>query len=409
MLQFCTDVHNTCNDSNTLVSPAPGYPTQPAKPPSVPQENPSKAEQELEKIKTAADDIKCDLITAPYFADCVQVGTNKIDVKEYKVDHDHVVGMSLQYGATTSRINHIQTETKPMEAMRYYDLLIHGYMRQIEHDLQLIPDDIKALCIAFHYKFLVYNEYCTVKYMKKFDAPRLLIQSCPSKQNDSRDIPFGGRLVSRVPINTNHKLKVKIQMGDTLNNCHLEDDEFVCVANNSYYASVTDELDLKEGDEYIIMQTTPSGWWYGVNDEGEDGWVPSNYLDRKDADHGEIIFGVTTHPDLFFNTPPMQHPFKHVGAAHVIYRASKSDVLIEVIRGKTQSKAHIMSPNCSATKGAFDIWIEDHVLRIGRVNGALLTKDKGVNILVNMDYYFAMAFTATDKKIISFEISGDFV
>eukprot|EP01083_Nonionella_stella_P029389 80913_1 len=95
--------------------------------------------------------MEIDLIAAPYFTDCVQVGTSKIDVKEYKVDNSNLSNMlhkdfnalELQYGATTSQINHIQTETKPMEATRYYDLLIHGYMRQIEHDLKLIPDDIK--------------------------------------------------------------------------------------------------------------------------------------------------------------------------------------------------------------------------------------------------------------------------
>jgi len=61
------------------------------------------------------------------------------------------------------------------------------------------------------------------------------------------------------------------------------DEEFRCRAINDYYASVTDELDLKEGQEYTIMQTSPSGWWYAVNADGEDGWVPSNYLERIDG------------------------------------------------------------------------------------------------------------------------------
>jgi flagellar motor protein MotB len=62
----------------------------------------------------------------------------------------------------------------------------------------------------------------------------------------------------------------------------MEEQEFRCRAINDYYASVTDELDLKEGAYYTIMQTSPSGWWYAVNDDGEDGWVPSNYLERVD-------------------------------------------------------------------------------------------------------------------------------
>jgi len=64
------------------------------------------------------------------------------------------------------------------------------------------------------------------------------------------------------------------------------DEEFTCRAINDYYASVTDELDLKEGQDYTIMQTSPSGWWYAVNADGEDGWVPSNYLERLDGGGG---------------------------------------------------------------------------------------------------------------------------
>ncbi len=68
----------------------------------------------------------------------------------------------------------------------------------------------------------------------------------------------------------------------------MADEEFRCRAINDYYASVTDELDLKEGGSYTIMQTSPSGWWYAVNDDGEDGWVPSNYLERVDEEGGDV-------------------------------------------------------------------------------------------------------------------------
>ena len=51
----------------------------------------------------------------------------------------------------------------------------------------------------------------------------------------------------------------------------MAEEEFQCRAINDYYASVTDELDLKEDATYTIMQTSPSGWWYAVNSDGEDG------------------------------------------------------------------------------------------------------------------------------------------
>ena len=49
------------------------------------------------------------------------------------------------------------------------------------------------------------------------------------------------------------------------------DGDFMCRAINDYYASVTDELDLKEGDKYIIKKTSPSGWWFAENNDGEEG------------------------------------------------------------------------------------------------------------------------------------------
>jgi len=88
--------------------------------------------------------------------------------------------------------------------------------------------------------------------------------------------------------------------------------EFQCRAINDYYASVTDELDLKEGQHYTIMQTSPSGWWYAVNDDGEDGWVPSNYLERiDDADGaqggqggGQAPQAQEEEPQQQYNDPP---------------------------------------------------------------------------------------------------------
>ena len=193
---------------------------------------------------------------------CVQISTAKLQVEEYK-DGD------IKYGSTETKINQIQIETEPMEAELYYDILINGYMRDIEKELELIPDDIKAICIAYYYRFLVYNEYCLVNFKKQWNAPKLLIETVivPQEEGKADKVHlYSGRLVSTIPINQSNS-KVKIMIKEIF----ATDAEFTCTAINDYYASVTDELDLIDGATYTIMETTPSGWWYAVNDDGEDG------------------------------------------------------------------------------------------------------------------------------------------
>eukprot|EP00483_Globobulimina_turgida_P013562 UN13587 len=56
--------------------------------------------------------------------------------------------------------------------------------------------------------------------------------------------------------------------------------EFYVRAITDYYGVAADELDLKENSIYTVIQTTESGWWYAIDEDGIDGWVPSNYLDR---------------------------------------------------------------------------------------------------------------------------------
>ena len=52
-------------------------------------------------------------------------------------------------------------------------------------------------------------------------------------------------------------------------------------AINDYNAAVDDELDLKKGQLYTILQKSESGWWYARNENGEEGWIPSNYLKNE--------------------------------------------------------------------------------------------------------------------------------
>ncbi|ETO16734.1 nephrocystin 1-like protein [Reticulomyxa filosa] len=59
-----------------------------------------------------------------------------------------------------------------------------------------------------------------------------------------------------------------------------KDGGFHCTALTDYSAAATDELDLCAGSIYTVIQTSPSGWWYAEDEDGQYGWVPSNYLVR---------------------------------------------------------------------------------------------------------------------------------
>ena len=68
-----------------------------------------------------------------------------------------------------------------------------------------------------------------------------------------------------------------------------DEEKFKCKAINDYNANENDELDLKEGQEYTITRTASSGWWYAVNADDDEGWTPSNYLERIDNNQQQNI------------------------------------------------------------------------------------------------------------------------
>ena len=63
------------------------------------------------------------------------------------------------------------------DLMKYFECLIYGYIRQIEKDIELIPDDLKALCMAFCYTFLNCNEYCNVQMQQEQNDQKLIIET----------------------------------------------------------------------------------------------------------------------------------------------------------------------------------------------------------------------------------------
>ena len=68
----------------------------------------------------------------------------------------------------------------------------------------------------------------------------------------------------------------------------LDGDDFYCEALTDYFGN-GDELDLKEGDIYLVIQESQSGWWYAIDSDGIDGWAPSNYLNKLNDNEQERL------------------------------------------------------------------------------------------------------------------------
>ena len=83
-----------------------------------------------------------------------------------------------------------------------------------------------------------------------------------------------------------------------------ERDGFYARAIADYVASGETELNMVEdGYFFILPRYSENGWWYGIDEQGVDGWIPSNYLrecseeeqlrleqmQREQTDHGEFL------------------------------------------------------------------------------------------------------------------------
>ena len=131
-----------------------------------------------------------------------------------------------------------------------------------------------------------------------------------------------------------------------------------------------------------------------------------------DGAHGKVAIGVTTNPELFMNAPIMKHPFKGDGVTHAICRTSEG--VMEVRNGKVSD--HGAHGGIITNGLLIDVWIEGSKLMICKDSAWKIHLEQmcEVDLMYDsngnmMEYYFAMAFTATQKKIVKFEISGDFV
>ena len=72
--------------------------------------------------------------------------------------------------------------------------------------------------------------------------------------------------------------------GMTTQTPHHERVDFVAQVRYNYKAQRDDELELKQGEEVIVLERASDGWWKGVNQTTHlAGWFPSNYVLKNNA------------------------------------------------------------------------------------------------------------------------------
>ena len=156
--------------------------------------------------------------------------------------------------------------------------------------------------------------------------------------------------------------------------------------------------------------------------------MPSNHLEiKKTADtDGEMVIGVTTDPEVFMNAPiDDSEPFVNrigISEYHGIFRTNGW-----ISFGDGGGINAFGGPLIEGL--TMDIWIgviesfgdRDECVNIFKVaqSGTILKKDDERDMLGYklkedengnlLDYYLAIGWTVTNKKIVKFELSGDFV
>eukprot|EP01084_Bolivina_argentea_P120324 213257_1 len=106
--------------------------------------------------------------------------------------------------------------------------------------------------------------------------------------NDEIDLENGGDSSSDNAMYENGEIEQTQGMTDGITDMNNDIDinnnnlGFYAVALNKYIAIDNDQLDFKENDIFYILETLESGWWFGYDKYGNNGWFPSNYLRKCD-------------------------------------------------------------------------------------------------------------------------------
>ena len=58
---------------------------------------------------------------------------------------------------------------------------------------------------------------------------------------------------------------------------------FQYVAIFDYEARTKEDLTIRKGDLLEITSKTNVAWWKAKNENGQEGWIPSNYVAKRDS------------------------------------------------------------------------------------------------------------------------------
>lgn len=69
-------------------------------------------------------------------------------------------------------------------------------------------------------------------------------------------------------------------INDNMNN---NNNHFQYVAIFDYDARTKDDLTLRKSDLIEITYKKSAAWWKAKNEQGQEGWIPSNYVAKRDS------------------------------------------------------------------------------------------------------------------------------
>jgi len=92
---------------------------------------------------------------------------------------------------------------------------------------------------------------------------------------------------------------------------------FYVRAITDWEPSEEDQLNLTNDQIFCIVYTTESGWWYGIDKEGNDGWLPSNYVNKMSTNEVEELKRPSSFDDdedvcIDLLTPQMDESYNNI-------------------------------------------------------------------------------------------------